>query len=576
MNHIFISYSRKDMDGAQKIVEALSRENLDTWIDWNSIPKGEDWEQEIYRGIEQAEAFLFLISPDSIRSEMCNREILHAIKNKKRILPILLRTADMIEFLRPEAAAEIQRLNWVWCRDGLDDFPSAIHTMLRTIRTDYEWVRFHTMLQVKALAWDQTRRDGSRLLRGRELKGAEDQVRKIRADIEPALTDTQKRYLFESRRAVRRRQTIPVIALLGLALAVFIGGRFYYLLLPIPTACPAVSQVQLKITDSDLPRDVQERLFAPFEGNPIRTQRNECGGGLEGITEVEARSVQGTEEIELRIRMPSTPAYPMDFLPEIREFGPEKVNESKAAKLIESSLSYAVGEYQAAIDSLDSLDGLTVSIIKAQANLFLDKPEESQAAYNAALKHPQLEEETRGRLLSGLALTWWRPETYYQLSLQGKKQDCLKAGGYYATRNNWLDATPLGKNLRIVFAMFCVNSQDANDPAYAPYAGWREETPVWENNPMAPDAELANAIGHFILAFRIGQDPAASPGDDTAELIDAQYLQVARALLSEYAGADNRCAEAGQWRDAYRSRVNGELEKQKLQRLLQTQPLFCR
>lgn len=576
MNHIFISYSRKDMDGAQKIVDALSRENLEIWIDWNSIPKGEDWEQEIYRGIEQAEAFLFLISPDSIRSEMCNREILHAIKNKKRILPILLRTADMNEFLRPVAGAEIQRLNWVLCRDGLDDFPPAIHTMLRTIRTDYEWVRFHTMLQVKALTWDQNRRDASRLLRGRELKGAEEMVGKIRTDIEPALTDTQKRYLSESRRAVRRRQTIPVIAFLGMALAVFIGGRFYYLLLPIPTACPAVSQVKLKVTDSDLPRDIQERLFTPYEGNPIKTQRNECSGGLEGTTEVELRSVPGTEEIELRIRMPSTPAYPMDFLPEIREFGPEKMNEGKAASLIESSLWYAIGEYQAAIDSLGDMDGLSASIMKAQANLFLDKPEESQAAYDTALKHPQLEEETRGRLLAGLALTWWRPETYYQLSLQGKKQDCLEAGGHYATRNDWLDTSLLGKNLRIVFALFCVNKQDAFNPAYATYAAWREETPAWENNPTAPDAELTNAIGHFILAFRIGQDSASSPGDNTEELIEAQYLQVARALLSEYAGADNRCDEARQWRDAYRSRVYGELEKQKLQRLLQTQPYSCR
>ena len=62
MSHIFISYSRKDIDFAGKIVQALAEgdpENkLDTWIDWKSIPKGEDWEQEIYRGIEEAHALL--------------------------------------------------------------------------------------------------------------------------------------------------------------------------------------------------------------------------------------------------------------------------------------------------------------------------------------------------------------------------------------------------------------------------------------------------------------------------------------------------------------------------------------
>ena len=47
MSHIFISYSRKDLDLAQKIVDALATNDLDTWIDWKSIPKGEDWEQAI-------------------------------------------------------------------------------------------------------------------------------------------------------------------------------------------------------------------------------------------------------------------------------------------------------------------------------------------------------------------------------------------------------------------------------------------------------------------------------------------------------------------------------------------------
>ena len=59
MSHIFISYSRKDLTFAQKIVDALAAYDLDTWIDWKSIPKGEDWEQEIYHGIKEADAFLY-------------------------------------------------------------------------------------------------------------------------------------------------------------------------------------------------------------------------------------------------------------------------------------------------------------------------------------------------------------------------------------------------------------------------------------------------------------------------------------------------------------------------------------
>jgi hypothetical protein len=42
MSHIFISYARKAIDFAQRIIDALAANDLDTWIDWKSIPKEED------------------------------------------------------------------------------------------------------------------------------------------------------------------------------------------------------------------------------------------------------------------------------------------------------------------------------------------------------------------------------------------------------------------------------------------------------------------------------------------------------------------------------------------------------
>src|SRR5512147_3181141 len=116
MSYIFISYSRMDLDFVQKIVDALAVSDLDTWIDWKNIPKGEDWKDEIYRGIEGADAFLFLISPDSVTSEMCNEEIAHALRNGKRILPVFIARTDdrgmyaVTEgFLHQEQKEEIRR-----------------------------------------------------------------------------------------------------------------------------------------------------------------------------------------------------------------------------------------------------------------------------------------------------------------------------------------------------------------------------------------------------------------------------------------------------------------------------------
>jgi len=54
MSHIFISYSRKDLAIAEKIIDALAKDDLEPWIDWKSIPKGETFEIEIQQGIEAA------------------------------------------------------------------------------------------------------------------------------------------------------------------------------------------------------------------------------------------------------------------------------------------------------------------------------------------------------------------------------------------------------------------------------------------------------------------------------------------------------------------------------------------
>ena len=232
MSHIFISYSRKDVDFASNIVQALAERGLDTWIDWKSIPKGEYWEQEIYLGIEQADAFLFLISPDSVRSQMCNKEIVHAVENSKRILPIVIRDADVAKFLFETASEEVSRRNWIFCRDGQDNFIKAIEETLNTIRTDYEWLKYHTRLQVQALEWERSNQENSFLLHGKELQNAELQLA-TNSSKEPYPTDLQREYVLKSRQAADRQRRLTtsiafagIIALAALATFGFIqAGR---------------------------------------------------------------------------------------------------------------------------------------------------------------------------------------------------------------------------------------------------------------------------------------------------------------------------------------------------------------
>ena len=215
MSSLFISYSRKDTQAARKLTDAFKRENLDYWIDWEGIPPTVDWWKEIEKGIEEADIFIFLISPDSARSKVCNQEISHAIKNAKRMIPIVVR--DITEEERP---SELSHLNFTFLRET-DSFDVNFKKLLTAIKTDYDWVQTHRQLQVKALEWERSGYDKSFLLHGKELQDAEHQLA-TNTSKEPHPTDLQRKYVHESRQASdRQRRNVAVISLVGIiALAV--------------------------------------------------------------------------------------------------------------------------------------------------------------------------------------------------------------------------------------------------------------------------------------------------------------------------------------------------------------------
>ena len=170
MAKVFISYSRKDIDFAKSLTAELQKSELDFWIDWEGIPPTVDWWREIEKGIEESDAFLFIISPDSANSKVCGQEIDHSIKNGKRLIPIVLREANTDD-IHPK----LKPLNWIFFRET-DDFDASIKKLLTSIHTDYEWVETQRRLQVKALEWERNNKENSFLLRGKDLQDAELQL----------------------------------------------------------------------------------------------------------------------------------------------------------------------------------------------------------------------------------------------------------------------------------------------------------------------------------------------------------------------------------------------------------------
>jgi len=86
---IFISYSRKDQDYVNKLVEALAKQELPWWVD-NKIDYGDKWTREIKENIKKCQVFLLVMSPSSEESDWVQRELTFAQHLKKPIFPLLL------------------------------------------------------------------------------------------------------------------------------------------------------------------------------------------------------------------------------------------------------------------------------------------------------------------------------------------------------------------------------------------------------------------------------------------------------------------------------------------------------
>ena len=88
--HIFISYSKKDIEFARHVRALLKAENFPVWMDEEGISGGDQWEKTIETNLSGAAAFLIIMSPSSRESDWVRRELLLAEKLKKPIFPVLL------------------------------------------------------------------------------------------------------------------------------------------------------------------------------------------------------------------------------------------------------------------------------------------------------------------------------------------------------------------------------------------------------------------------------------------------------------------------------------------------------
>jgi hypothetical protein len=123
MAQIFVSYARVDNTRREQIMNLLKRvfENHKFWYDKN-MSVGDVVSEEIIKEINKSRVFLILGSKASMESDYCRNEYRHAMKKRKKILPIFIENPNDCKELAPvDIRHHIETTNYIELSDAPTD-----------------------------------------------------------------------------------------------------------------------------------------------------------------------------------------------------------------------------------------------------------------------------------------------------------------------------------------------------------------------------------------------------------------------------------------------------------------------
>ena len=200
---VFVSYSRDDLDFADQLVIGLEFAGFAPSIDRSGISGGEDWRLRLGNLIRETDTVVFVLSPASAVSQICDWEVREAEKLGKRIIPILCRPLQ--GNLPPKHLSD---LNYIYFyhepKSPGSGFAAGLASLTAALNTDIEWHRERTRILLRATEWDEGGRQPARLLSGTDIQAAKEWAAK-RPRTEPELTELQLAFIQASEEEAEAR-----------------------------------------------------------------------------------------------------------------------------------------------------------------------------------------------------------------------------------------------------------------------------------------------------------------------------------------------------------------------------------
>ncbi len=130
---VFISHSHQDKEFTDKLALHLIKSDTDIWIDRWELHVGDSLINKIEKAIEQATAFVFVLSKASVNSNWCRKELTSSLireleQKKVFVLPILIEDCDIPLFLREKKYADF--------RENFDEGLREVNEALAKVTND--------------------------------------------------------------------------------------------------------------------------------------------------------------------------------------------------------------------------------------------------------------------------------------------------------------------------------------------------------------------------------------------------------------------------------------------------------
>src|SRR5215212_8354664 len=129
MAQVFTSYSRRDTETVDTIVDRMSQAGISVWIDREAIKAGNTWRVQIVKAIDTCNAFVLMLSPNSAASDNVRREIDLSQDSERKVFILML---DPVRPIPAEIRYQLTGLQIVDVqRFGFD---SAVTQLIETLK----------------------------------------------------------------------------------------------------------------------------------------------------------------------------------------------------------------------------------------------------------------------------------------------------------------------------------------------------------------------------------------------------------------------------------------------------------